>query len=160
VSLVAASARQPVGEDRLRNVGGSSYPSPSFSGYPSCVNCPLCERLAKGASVESNALAAAIPDGFPVSQGHTLVVPRRHEADVFRLNADETRAVLELVGQVRDRLARELKPDGFNIGINVGAAAGQTVAHAHVHVIPRKKGDVEDPRGGVRWVVPGKAKYW
>ncbi len=124
------------------------------------MTCPLCERVAGAAAPEGNALAAAIPDGFPVATGHTLVVPRRHEADVFRLSAEEQRALLELVGVVRERLARELAPDGFNIGINVGAAAGQTVGHAHVHVIPRKKGDVEDPRGGVRWVVPHKARYW
>jgi diadenosine tetraphosphate (Ap4A) HIT family hydrolase len=123
------------------------------------VNCPLCQRVAD-ATLESNGLAAAVLDAFPVASGHTLVVPQRHEADVFRLSAEEQRSLLELVGVVRERLARELAPDGFNIGINVGAAAGQTVAHAHVHVIPRKKGDVEDPRGGVRWVVPGKAKYW
>lgn len=123
------------------------------------MSCPLCRRVAEEA-LESNALAAAILDGFPVAPGHTLVVPRRHEADVFALSAEEQRALLELVGRVRERLARELAPDGFNIGINAGAAAGQTVGHAHIHVIPRKKGDVEDPRGGLRWVVPGKAKYW
>jgi diadenosine tetraphosphate (Ap4A) HIT family hydrolase len=122
--------------------------------------CPLCERAGGPAALESNALAVALPDGFPVAPGHTLVVPRRHEADVFLLSAEEQRALLELVGVVRERLARELSPDGFNIGINAGAAAGQTVAHAHVHVIPRRKGDVEDPRGGVRWVVPAKARYW
>lgn len=124
------------------------------------MSCPLCERVNAGQASEVNDLAAAIPDGFPVAPGHTLIVPRRHEADVFKLSPEETSALLQLVGLVRERLDRELKPDGFNIGINVGAAAGQTVAHAHVHVIPRKKGDVEDPRGGVRWVVPGKAKYW
>ncbi len=122
--------------------------------------CPLCERSFGSSVVVENSFAAAIPDGFPVSPGHTLVVPKRHESDVFLLSGDEQRALLELVGVVREKLTRELSPDGFNIGINVGAAAGQTVAHAHVHVIPRRKGDVEDPRGGVRWVVPGKARYW
>lgn len=124
------------------------------------MTCPLCDRIAKNDFFESNEFAAAILDRFPVSPGHTLVVPRRHEADVFALSGEKQRAMLELLGQVRERLQRDLAPDGFNIGINVGAAAGQTVGHAHIHVIPRKYGDVEDPRGGVRWVVPGKAKYW
>ena len=76
------------------------------------MHCPLCERVISPAVHESNALAAAIPDGFPVTPGHTLVVPRRHEADVFALSPEEQRAMLELVGRVRERLARELAPDG------------------------------------------------
>jgi diadenosine tetraphosphate (Ap4A) HIT family hydrolase len=109
---------------------------------------------------ESNGFALAIPDGFPVSPGHTLVVPRRHEQDLFRLPSGELQALWDLVRLVSGRLVAELKPDGINVGVNVGVAAGQTVDHAHVHVIPRWKGDVEDPRGGVRWVLPAKARYW
>ena len=101
-----------------------------------------------------------LADGFPVSPGHALVVPRRHVAGLFDLDADEQAAVWSMVAEVRAELAQGLTPDGFNIGLNDGRAAGQTVMHAHVHVIPRSHGDVADPRGGVRWVVPGKAAYW
>jgi diadenosine tetraphosphate (Ap4A) HIT family hydrolase len=76
------------------------------------------------------------------------------------LPEEERAAVWSLVARVRGKLVSELQPDGFNVGVNDGAAAGQTVPHAHVHVIPRRAGDVADPRGGVRWVVPAKARYW
>jgi diadenosine tetraphosphate (Ap4A) HIT family hydrolase len=102
----------------------------------------------------------AIPDAFPVAEGHLLVVPKRHVASLFDLSDKEHAAIWRLVAQVRGKLASELQPDGFNIGVNDGPAAGQTVMHAHVHVIPRRAGDVPDPRGGVRWVLPGKAQYW
>ena len=92
--------------------------------------------------------------------GHTLVVPRRHVASIFELTEEEWGAVWSMVGVVRRELADEEVPDGFNIGVNDGTAAGQTIAHAHVHVIPRRTGDVEDPRGGVRWVIPAKVRYW
>jgi diadenosine tetraphosphate (Ap4A) HIT family hydrolase len=102
----------------------------------------------------------AVPDAFPVVEGHMLVVPRRHVASLFDLSDEEQAAVWKLVAQVRGKLASELKADGFTIGVNDGPAAGQTVLHAHVHVIPRRVGDVADPRGGVRWVIPAKARYW
>jgi superfamily II DNA or RNA helicase/diadenosine tetraphosphate (Ap4A) HIT family hydrolase len=124
------------------------------------MQCPLCERSKGPAVVAQNEWAVAIPDGFPLSHGHTLVIPKRHEANVFDLTGPEQRALLELVGIVRARLAKDLNPYGFNIGINIGRAAGQTVDHAHIHVIPRVQGDVADPRGGVRWVIPAKANYW
>jgi diadenosine tetraphosphate (Ap4A) HIT family hydrolase len=79
---------------------------------------------------------------------------------IFELNEADYSDLWQLVNKVKNELAAEFKPDAFNVGINDGAAAGQTVAHAHIHVIPRRKGDVPDPRGGVRWVVPGKADYW
>ncbi|MBC8327402.1 MAG: HIT family protein [Planctomycetes bacterium] len=120
--------------------------------------CPFCSTAAD--PVAENAAAVALPDGFPVSPGHTLVVPRRHVACLFELEAGERAAVWELVASLRARLAAELRPDGFNVGVNDGEAAGQTVGHAHVHVIPRYAGDVPDPRGGLRWVVPAKADYW
>lgn len=107
-----------------------------------------------------NDFAAAFPDGFPIANGHTLVVPKRHVASLFDLSEEEQEALWKLVAQVRGRLMAELKPDGFNIGLNDGPAAGQTVMHAHVHVIPRRQGDTEDPRGGVRWILPKKAQYW
>ncbi len=122
--------------------------------------CPFCARIEKGEVVLGNDLAAAIPDGFPVSAGHTLVVSRRHVADYFQLSAEEQGAIWALVPEVKVRLDEEHHPSGYNVGMNVGSAAGQTVWHAHVHVIPRYQGDVEDPRGGVRSVIRGKARYW
>ena len=88
------------------------------------------------------------------------MVPVRHEADFFALSIAEQTDVLSLVNEVRAELSETLQPDGFNIGINAGPAAGQTVGHAHVHVIPRFGGDVPDPRGGIRWVLPERAAYW
>lgn len=105
-------------------------------------------------------LAVAFPDAFPVSRGHTLVAPRRHEKDYFALSDDERAAIWSLVGEVRRYLESSLEPDGYNIGMNVGAAGGQTLEHAHIHVIPRYKGDVADPRGGIRWIFPDRARWW
>lgn len=102
----------------------------------------------------------AITDAFPVSRGHTQVVPRRHVVSYFALGTEERVALWALVAEVRQRLDREHHPSGYNLGVNVGAAGGQTVDHAHVHVIPRFEGDVADPRGGVRWVLPSRARYW
>jgi diadenosine tetraphosphate (Ap4A) HIT family hydrolase len=102
----------------------------------------------------------AFLDGFPVTQGHTLVVPKRHVASLFEMPEREQEGVWALVAQVRSLLLVELRPDGFTVGLNDGVAAGQTVMHAHVHIIPRRHGDVADPRGGVRWVIPDKAAYW
>lgn len=121
--------------------------------------CPFCSVPSKHILVETEH-ALALPDGFPVSQGHTLVVPRLHAASLYDLPPAVQAAMWKMVEQIRSRLLAELKPHGFNIGLNDGTAAGQTVMHAHVHVIPRWAGDVPDPRGGVRWVVPEKAAYW
>jgi diadenosine tetraphosphate (Ap4A) HIT family hydrolase len=123
--------------------------------------CPFCRILSEHASAhDPRSLAASFPDAFPISPGHTLVVPTRHVSDFFELSADEQHAVWQRVAEVRQRLAQELAPAGFNVGLNAGRAAGQTVPHAHVHVIPRYDGDVSDPRGGVRWVIPGRAAWW
>jgi len=121
--------------------------------------CPFCDLDAARIYAENDA-AFAIPDAFPISEGHTLVIPRQHVASIFDLSEDEQAAVSRLVAQVRKKLMADLNPDGFNIGANDGVAAGQTVMHAHVHIIPRRKGDSPDPRGGVRWIKPEKAKYW
>ncbi len=123
------------------------------------TDCPFCQLEQRRIMLE-NDFAAAFPDGFPIANGHTLVVPKRHVASLFDLSEEEQEALWKLVAQVRGRLMAELKPDGFNIGLNDGPAAGQTVMHAHVHVIPRRQGDTEDPRGGVRWILPKKAQYW
>jgi diadenosine tetraphosphate (Ap4A) HIT family hydrolase len=109
--------------------------------------------------VASNDLAFALRDGFPVSPGHTLVIPRRLVATWFEATREEQLAILELVDVVKAQLDAELQPDGYNVGFNAGLAAGQTVMHLHVHVIPRFAGDVADPRGGIRHVMPGKGNY-
>jgi diadenosine tetraphosphate (Ap4A) HIT family hydrolase len=122
--------------------------------------CPFCQRLDLPDLLAGNDLAAAFWDSFPVSPGHALVVPRRHVADLFELAPDEQAALWRLLPEVRARVDAHHAPTGYNVGVNVGEAAGQTVGHAHVHLIPRYPGDVPDPRGGVRWVLPGQAAYW
>jgi len=104
--------------------------------------------------------ALAFLDGFPVAEGHTLLVPRRVVASLEELTAEEDAELWQAVRIVRGLLQERYNPDGFNIGINEGAAAGQTIAHAHIHIIPRYKGDRPDPRGGIRWIFPEKARYW
>lgn len=98
-------------------------------------------------------------DAFPVSAGHTLVIPRRHVTSFFELTEDEVKAVYELLRQMKDQLDQNLRPGGYNIGVNVGVVAGQTIDHVHIHLIPRYSGDVADPIGGVRNVIPGKGRY-
>jgi diadenosine tetraphosphate (Ap4A) HIT family hydrolase len=121
--------------------------------------CPFCGIQESRIKCE-NDFAIAILDAFPVAKGHTLVVPKRHIASLFDLTEEEQAAVWCLVAVVRGRLLTEFRTDGFNIGVNDGPAAGQTVMHAHVHIIPRQKGDVADPRGGIRWIIADKAQYW
>ena len=111
-------------------------------------------------TIARNRLAAAFPDSYPLSKGHTLIVPFRHEDDFFKLTEEELQAMHALVRSVRRKLDRPNAPDAYNIGLNIGAAAGQTIAHVHLNVIPRYSGDVADPRGGVRWVIASKARYW
>jgi diadenosine tetraphosphate (Ap4A) HIT family hydrolase len=123
------------------------------------VNCPFC-ALAKDRIVLESSAALAIRDKFPVTHGHTLIIPRRHIASFFETTQDERTQMLSLLDAVKLQLDKELAPAGYNIGINDGAAAGQTVMHLHVHLIPRSKGDSPDPRGGVRWIFPEKAAYW
>lgn len=123
------------------------------------TTCPFCILQPEQLWIETEH-AVAISDAYPVSEGHTLIVPRRHVMSIYDLADAEYNAVWELVSQVHQRLVTDLRPDGFNIGLNDGVAAGQTVMHAHIHVIPRWNGDVPDPRGGIRWVIPDKASYW
>ncbi|RPJ69691.1 MAG: HIT family protein [Acidobacteria bacterium] len=124
------------------------------------TGCPLCSRAREGVFICENLAAVAFYDGYPVSRGHSLVVPRRHVADLFCLPAEEQQALWALLPMVKEALDRVHRPAGYNLGVNVGEAAGQTIAHVHVHVIPRYHGDVPDPRGGVRWVIPDRANYW
>jgi len=122
-------------------------------------SCPFCS-LPEERLVDANDLAVVVRDGFPVSKGHSLVIPRRHVGSWFDVTPEEQRVLLVLLGRARRQLDGEFSPDGYNIGINDGPAAGQTVRHLHIHLIPRYAGDTEDPRGGVRWVFPHKAAYW
>jgi diadenosine tetraphosphate (Ap4A) HIT family hydrolase len=124
------------------------------------AQCPLCQRVARGEFLAANPCGVAIPDAFPVSPGHALIVPRRHVADFFDLTAEEQAGLWTLLPLVKRAIDADYRPAAYNIGVNVGVAAGQTVAHVHVHVIPRYPGDVPDPRGGVRWVFPARAAYW
>lgn len=119
-----------------------------------CIFCrPQREILAK------NELAIAVFDTYPVSPGHSLILPLRHAATIWDLGADEYDACFSLVRDLKPILEARFKPDAFNVGVNCGEAAGQSVWHAHIHVIPRYRGDNPNPRGGVRNVIPLKAKY-
>jgi diadenosine tetraphosphate (Ap4A) HIT family hydrolase len=121
-----------------------------------CVFCSLPQNRI----INSNDLAMVIRDGFPISPGHTLVIPKRHVGSFFEITAEERTAMFALLDKAALRLKDELAPAGYNIGINDGPAAGQTVPHLHIHLIPRFESDVADPRGGVRWIIPEKADYW
>jgi diadenosine tetraphosphate (Ap4A) HIT family hydrolase len=126
---------------------------------PDPIACPFCPIKDREILAE-HPLAAAITDSFPLTQGHTLIVPRRHVASFFELTTNERLAMLGLLDQAKATLDTRYSPSGFNIGVNDGTAAGQTVMHVHIHLIPRYKGDADDPRGGVRWIFPRKAEYW
>lgn len=121
--------------------------------------CPFCDPAQENL-VADNPFAAARWDGFPISEGHTLIIPKRHVASFFDCTLDERMAMISLIDVIKERIDRLFKPDGYNIGLNNGVAAGQTVMHVHMHLIPRYAGDKPDPRGGVRWIFPDKAAYW
>lgn len=123
-------------------------------------DCPFC-TLPQDRILLSNSFGLVIRDGFPISPGHTLIIPRRHVGSFFLLEDEERQAMLALLDDAKKQLDQEkYQPDGYNIGINDGAVAGQTVMHLHIHLIPRYVGDREDSRGGVRWIFPDKADYW
>lgn len=123
-------------------------------------DCPFCNiNNAKDDIVWESKYSIAILDRYPVSAGHTLVIPKRHIKSYFDLTQDEVTDLWSMVNDVKEALNYMYEPDGYNIGINIGEAAGQTIPHCHIHVIPRYKGDVEDPLGGVRGVIPEKQKY-
>jgi|AMWB02.1.fsa_nt_gi diadenosine tetraphosphate (Ap4A) HIT family hydrolase len=121
--------------------------------------CPFC-HLEPGRIFASNEYAVAVLDGYPVNPGHALIIPRRHIVSLFEATAEEREGLFDLLAEAREQLRAERKPAGFNIGINDGAAAGQTIFHLHIHLIPRYVGDCEDPRGGVRKLFPDRACYW
>ncbi|MFC7514086.1 HIT family protein [Herbaspirillum sp. GCM10030257] len=122
-------------------------------------NCLFCTILPERI-IAQNDLAYAIRDGFPVTDLHTLVIPKRHVEDFFGLTDEEILGCNRLILEVRETiLKQDPTVQGFNIGMNAGEVAGQTVFHCHIHLIPRRKGDVENPRGGVRHTIPGKGHY-
>jgi len=123
------------------------------------VPCSFC-TLPPERIIDENSTVIAIRDGYPVSPGHTLLITKRHIGSFFDLTEAERSDVLALLNRAKLAVEHEFQPLGYNIGINDGPCAGQTVPHLHVHLIPRYAGDSPDPRGGVRWVLPEKAKYW
>ena len=125
------------------------------------MDCPFCKRLRRHQLLlASRERAVAFADPYPVNPGHCLVIPRRHEPDFFQLSREEQEDIWDIVWELRELLEAEHDTSSFNVGVNAGELAGQTVPHAHVHVIPRYPRDVPDPRGGVRWVVPERARWW
>ena len=122
--------------------------------------CIFCEIATTDRVIDQTDHTFVIRDAFPVTEGHTLIIPKRHVADYFDLNPNEKSDIQELLQKHKAMIeVNDESVDGFNIGINVGATAGQTVFHVHVHLIPRRIGDVENPKGGVRGVIPAKQKY-
>lgn len=121
--------------------------------------CPFCSVETEREVIASSTLSLAFFDGFPVSPGHVLIIPRRHVASFFDLTKEEQQDMIRLMEDVKSIIDERFHPDGYNIGVNVGEAAGQSVFHVHMHLIPRYKGDVSNPRGGVRGVIPAKQSY-
>jgi len=118
--------------------------------------CPFCNHPNV---ILQNDLAYAIHDRYPVTPGHMLIIPKRHCPDYFQTSIEEKKALCDLLEQCKGYLQAKYKPDGYNVGINCGKAAGQTIFHVHVHLIPRYQGDIDNPRGGVRGVIPEKRIY-
>ena len=121
--------------------------------------CPFCRLARRVEIICETATCVAFYDGYPVSPGHALIIPKRHVANYFDLTNHEREAMNVMAQYVKQKIDSRFHPDGYNIGINVGKAAGQSVFHVHMHLIPRYKGDVENPKGGVRGVIPSKQKY-
>ena len=120
------------------------------------MSCPFCEIIEDR---YNNKLFRVIRDKYPVSPGHSLIIPVRHAETYFDLTEEEKAQLWRLVDLVKKELETEFRTGSFNVGFNVGSVAGQTVSHCHVHIIPRFEGDMDDPRGGVRGVIPNKQKY-
>jgi len=99
-------------------------------------------------------------DAYPLSSGHTLVMPCRHEPDLLSLTSEESAELWSFAIELCRQITADFAADALTVAVNAGAAAGQTVAHVHLHIVPRHGGDVPDPRGGIRWVLPDHAAYW
>lgn len=123
-------------------------------------NCLFCKwKNEKEGIVLENEFAFAVYDEFAVSKGHTIFMTKRHVKDFFETTKEEKQAIFDLIDKMKEIIDKKYAPDGYNIGMNCGAAAGQSVMHIHVHLIPRYNGDVENPRGGIRGVIPSKQSY-
>jgi diadenosine tetraphosphate (Ap4A) HIT family hydrolase len=143
----------------LVNWPADLLPRPTCSTMNNPIACPFCTLPAERI-VAADRHAIVIRDGFPISRGHTLIIPRRHVDSFFEITQEERTSLFAQLDHAKVALDKEFAPAGYNIGINDGQAAGQTVMHLHVHLIPRYTGDRPDPRGGVRWIMPDKADYW
>jgi ATP adenylyltransferase len=121
--------------------------------------CPFCRISEERELIAESSTAYSVYDKFPVSEGHALIISKRHCADYFELSNEEQSDCWTMINTVKHILTKKYNPDGFNIGINVNEAAGQTIPHIHIHLMPRYKGDVKDPEGGVRGVIPEKRIY-
>jgi diadenosine tetraphosphate (Ap4A) HIT family hydrolase len=122
-------------------------------------SCVFCDYIKNRNFVMDNDYAIAVYDNFPVNKGHMLIIPKRHFASFFDASADEISAIDDLIKKAKSLLDNKLNPDGYNIGINIGEAAGQTIFHLHIHLIPRYFGDAENPRGGIRKFKPALVEY-
>jgi diadenosine tetraphosphate (Ap4A) HIT family hydrolase len=124
------------------------------------MNCIFCEiNENKSRIILQNSYSFAISDQYPVSQGHTLIILKRHVPSIFEASSEEISAIFNLTNQVQKLLSKQFTPDGYNVGFNDLKAAGQSIPHCHMHIIPRYQGDVKNPRGGIRGVIPGKQNY-
>ncbi len=123
-------------------------------------DCTFCNYMRSGEKIIENQYAFAKLDKYPVTSGHTLIIPKRHFSEYFDITQGEQNGIYDLIRIRRKQLIEEDSSiEGFNVGVNSGRVAGQTVFHCHIHLIPRRKGDVEDPRGGIRGAIPSKMKY-
>ncbi|WP_027624101.1 HIT family protein [Clostridium lundense] len=122
------------------------------------MDCIFC-NIDKSEIIAENKVAFAIMDKYPVNEGHALIIPKRHFVSFFEATEEEVKGIYSLLHEVREMLDIQYEPSGYNIGINVGYYAGQTIMHLHVHLIPRYKGDVENPRGGVRRLKRALVEY-
>ena len=124
-----------------------------------CIFCNIEEKVQKDRIIYQDATWVAVLDGYPVTKGHTLIIPKRHVKTYFDLNYVELASLGVTIGIVKMKLDKMYNPNGYNIGANCGEAAGQSIPHCHIHVIPRYDGDCENPRGGVRGVIPSRMNY-
>ncbi len=123
-----------------------------------CIFCDLSVTK-KDEIVLENEHFFSIYDDNPISEGHSLIIPKEHVDSFFKLSPEQVNNMYELLGKMKNAVDERFNPDGYNIGINEGRDAGQTVSHLHIHLIPRYRGDVENPTGGVRHIFPEKADY-
>jgi ATP adenylyltransferase len=123
--------------------------------------CLFCRRIRLSEELLAERSACvALHDATPLNPGHVLILPRRHEPDMLALSSDELSSIMGLTQEIRGRLDQKYHPDGYNLGVNIGTAGGQTIGHAHLHLVPRYLGDVAEVKGGIRWIIPKRARYW